>query len=513
MKKIIFMLVGILVGAMIVISLGLIFGIDLPMKDKNDELVITPTPTPASSLEKKLTLNFDDIEDIFWLSLDGSVIATEKYVSEGKFLLKDWTFLNHELKPGSIIHFRIKPPETQNAQFSSIIFDITPSRQINGESFRLSLPSREQFYFTAMNSLGYKDAEFKGLSMLCTNHWMDVIVYISEKGDVIGTVVSELENPDKITCASYRLPELWQFNEMRINFFQDTNGWSQEDKTSGICAEIDFLNITNGSIIEYLEEHIPAYSSNQTAFSRYLTEEVELLDESNFIMENYFGEEGEVDVEGECNIAQDASYDEILDAYFNNTEIKMQGLFLELNSMGAEYEIISDDNNSFYAFTTSSSEATVEINPRMKEAGDSHSNQQGFYTKFEYNKSIGSSFEFQGARKAYITFEDDGLYFNFSVANYREQFNYNLEEPMILEDGKTYNMVIAFDENSIVRCIIWEANNFNDRAFFQCDLSLISIDVLDNDWKAVINITPENRMEMYENIMFTFDNFKDDMPH
>lgn len=518
-KMIIFILIGFAVGAGIVVGIGFFLGL-VPIEKTTNETAVTNSD---EVLAEVLTLNFDNQEDLYWFNMDRGIrMNSVDALKDGMFLLEDLTFFKQKLIPNTILHFRIKQPDLQEVRYSSVCFDIMPEHAENEENYRVTIAYKDLCYFSVGNSYGWNDARFYGSAMLGTPEWMDIIIYISEDSDVLGTVIVNAENQNDISCASWRLPGQWQVDEYMINFFQDTSGWSQADLDTDNFVEIDFVKITYGSITKYLEENIPAYTAKKDYLEKYLiTENIEIIDENEFNKHDHNPEDEQSNEDDEMQDNQeqsnygllaDAGVNEILLAYFSNQEIKASGTFLDINNLGTQSEIIDDDGTEYYSFTTSGSEGRVEINPRLKTACGNERNQQGFYTEFMYDSAIGSSFTFLCAREAIVSFEEDGIYFNFSVGDFRNPFYNNMNELMVLEDGKVYCMAVGFDESAVFRCIIWEEGNFYNRAFYQCNLAEISIDVTDNDWKVTFSLAPENKMEMYENSMFTFEYFTDNMP-
>ena len=110
--------------------------------------------------------------------------------------------------------------------------------------------------------------------MLNMGQWIDYILYTSPEGDRVYAIAGDAENNTDIVYATYSIPGELQSQVLYPAFmvFFDENANDQ-------FYEVDYVNISVGTLESYLSRDLPAYLENKEKIDKFFSEVPEPLPE------------------------------------------------------------------------------------------------------------------------------------------------------------------------------------------------------------------------------------------
>ena len=112
-----------------------------------------------------------------------------------------------------------------------------------------------------------------------------------------------------------------------------------------------------------------------------------------------------------------------------------------------------------------------------------------------------------GMGEVVISFETDGAYCTYVQTGEKSTINdYSLEQ------GKWYNIILATNENLILRMIAWEDGNYENQVFYERNLYAGADDIFESNWQVVIGFDSGCTLNVGEYSVYTFDSFTENPP-
>lgn len=112
-----------------------------------------------------------------------------------------------------------------------------------------------------------------------------------------------------------------------------------------------------------------------------------------------------------------------------------------------------------------------------------------------------------GMGEVVISFETDGAYCTYVQTGEKSTINnYSLEQ------GKWYIIILATNENLILRMIDWEDGNYENQVFYERNLYAGADDIFESKWQVVIGFDSGCTLNVGEYNVYTFDSFTENPP-
>ncbi|MDD5016867.1 MAG: serine/threonine-protein kinase [Eubacteriales bacterium] len=217
----------------------------------------------GEKVEMLLELNFDDEQDISYIS--GYQDTEGRFeVSDGVLnVVHDGCNLEYMPANGMLVHFRLK---TSN-----------PGGAIGLSQYRIN-PSLEFecIYYNEEQNVDMTtwNKKLSGMPIVNTGQWLDFILYTNETNSAVYAIICDNESRN-IAYTAYQIPEFFDENTFEVvmmAFFDDNSNYMM----------IDYINIAEGSLRQYLNENIAAYAQHRSKVDAFLSQDVAALPEMAF---------------------------------------------------------------------------------------------------------------------------------------------------------------------------------------------------------------------------------------
>ncbi len=222
----------------------------------------------GEKVETLLALEFEDENDINYLSMDSKERIE---ISGGTLNVKDWCGLKYRPKNGMLVHFKVKTSD--------------PGGSLGLSQYRLN-PSLqfECIYYDEQKNTDITtwEKQMQGFPIVNSQQWLDIILYTNEQNSAVYAVICDNESR-KIAYIAYQIPE----------FFNEESTYIEKDKTFYVemmtffesednFLTIDYINISQGSLKQYLKENMAAYAQHRSITDEFLSQDVADLPEMVF---------------------------------------------------------------------------------------------------------------------------------------------------------------------------------------------------------------------------------------
>jgi hypothetical protein len=156
----------------------------------------------------------------------------------------------------------------------------------------------------------------------------------------------------------------------------------------------------------------------------------------------------------------------------------------------------------YFQFASKNDGAYMSLNTRLKDFGDGTRKQQVFRMRFMPDPINNLSFTLMGMAEVVISFETDGVYCTYVQTGEKSPISdYQLEQ------GKWYNILLATDENAMLRVIVWEDGNYENQMLYDTDLYIGADDIFESNWQVTIGFDPGGTLNVSDYSVYTFDSF------
>lgn len=243
------LLIAVVIAVVLIVSFSAmyIFKIGL-FKDQGD----------LSAVETILELNFDDKSDINWLSNTDNITYYEGYIR----IKHEGANINYIPENGFIYHARIRSTTCGGAALGP---------------YRIDSCLNNPIWFDVVlddDQLSIGSINMNGSAILNMGQWIDYILYTSPGGDRVYAIAGDAENNTDIAYSNYSIPGELQSQMLYPVFlaFFDENANDQ-------FYEIDYVNISEGTLESYLSRNLPAYLKNKEKIDKFFSEAPEPLPE------------------------------------------------------------------------------------------------------------------------------------------------------------------------------------------------------------------------------------------
>jgi len=222
----------------------------------------------AEKVETLMELNFDDENDIKYISgyQDGQI-----EVSEGVMNVL-FGGCNLEYRPANnmLAHFRVQV-SGQGA------FGLSQYRINNSLGFECIYHDDEQNV-----DMTTSNKQMSGTPIVNNGEWLDIILYTNAQNSAVYAVVCDNESGN-ITYAAYQVPKMFNNEDFYTlydgTFFVEILAFYESDSD---YMKIDYINISEGSLRQYLNENMAAYTKHKQRVDAFLAQDVSELPEMVF---------------------------------------------------------------------------------------------------------------------------------------------------------------------------------------------------------------------------------------
>ncbi len=172
---------------------------------------------------------------------------------------------------------------------------------------------------------------------------------------------------------------------------------------------------------------------------------------------------------------------------------------------------ISEDGNSFQ-FISGDDGAYMHLNTRLQDFGGDGRRQQAFNMRFMTQETGDLSFTMMGMGEVVVSFEKEGVFCTYVQSGMKLNFSEYRPTNFMLEDGKWYDIILAVDDNAVLRVFIWEDENYENQAFYQQELYIGADDIYESNWKITIGFGPNGTFNVADYGVFMFDSLTENPP-
>ena len=172
---------------------------------------------------------------------------------------------------------------------------------------------------------------------------------------------------------------------------------------------------------------------------------------------------------------------------------------------------VSEDGNSFQ-FISGDDGAYMHLNTRLQDFGGDGRRQQAFNMRFMTQDIKDLSFTMMGMGEVVVSFEHAGPYCTYVQSGMKLQFSEYRPTDFILEDGKWYDIILAVDDNAVLRVFVWEDANYENQAFYEQELYIGADDIYESNWKITIGFGPNGTLNVEDYGVFMFDSLTENPP-
>lgn len=164
-------------------------------------------------------------------------------------------------------------------------------------------------------------------------------------------------------------------------------------------------------------------------------------------------------------------------------------------------ELFAGDNNAY-----------LPLNTRLRDFGGDNRPQQAVLVKFQPENVRNLYFTFVGMSEFSISFAQDNLYFVDVQAFAKEAFADRLPNSFNLKWDAVYYLLVAFDDQANLRCLIWEENAYRNQAYFEKSLYNGADDIYESNWQMAVGFDGGGQLNLYEYAVYTFDKLTENPP-
>ena len=156
--------------------------------------------------------------------------------------------------------------------------------------------------------------------------------------------------------------------------------------------------------------------------------------------------------------------------------------------------------------------ACVPFNTTLRDCGPDNRPQQAIIVKFQPENVPDFRFSFEAKSEIALSFREDGPYITDVASFFEMPFSEYAANNFEVKKNSIYYILVAIDENAIMRVFVWEEGMIENQAYLEYNLYQGDDDIFDSKWKMFIGFGPNGQFNIYEYWVYTFDNFIDDSP-
>ena len=153
--------------------------------------------------------------------------------------------------------------------------------------------------------------------------------------------------------------------------------------------------------------------------------------------------------------------------------------------------------------------AFMPLNTRLRDFGSDNRPQQAILVKFQPENVYSLYFDFIGMGEFAISFEQNDVYFSDVTAGDKVNFSPNNFD---FKWDAVYYLLMAFDDEANVRCVVWEENHYQNQAYFETSLYNGGDDIYESNWQMFIGFGDNGQLNIYEYAVYTFDSLTENPP-
>ncbi len=156
--------------------------------------------------------------------------------------------------------------------------------------------------------------------------------------------------------------------------------------------------------------------------------------------------------------------------------------------------------------------AYMPLNTRLRDFGSDNRSQQAILVKFQPENVNNLKFDFMGMGEFSISFEQNGWNFTDVKAFKKMAFADSTPNNFVLKGDALYYILVAFDSEANLRCMVWEENYYENQAYLEYSLYNGADDIFDSNWQMHIGFDANGQLNIYEYAVYTFDEMKENPP-
>ena len=156
--------------------------------------------------------------------------------------------------------------------------------------------------------------------------------------------------------------------------------------------------------------------------------------------------------------------------------------------------------------------AYISLNTRLRDFGSDNRPQQAILVKFQPENVSSLYFDFIGMGEFSISFEQNDVYFVDITAAQKMIFSDSIPNSFNFKWDAVYYLLLAFDDQANVRCVVWEENFYENQAYFEASLYSGADDIYESNWQMAINFDGGGQLNIYEYAVYTFDSLTENPP-
>jgi len=223
------------------------------------------------AVETLLALDFNEESDLCYLTGDDMQIQ-DGYLN----LLGGWCSVDYLVESGTIVHFRIKLPPKSDDEDSYV--SLSQAGQGGAYSEFQVFGSCEYAFSQEENNVvsSTQYQKFSGTPVANTGQMLDIILYTDPGSNAIYAFLYDSQT-ENLAYAAYRLPANVDNTRCSITIMTQLPEGTRE------YIVMDYFSLSEGSLKQYLKDHISAYKKHEARLEELLGQPVGQLPEMVFI--------------------------------------------------------------------------------------------------------------------------------------------------------------------------------------------------------------------------------------
>jgi len=157
----------------------------------------------------------------------------------------------------------------------------------------------------------------------------------------------------------------------------------------------------------------------------------------------------------------------------------------------------------------SGDDALVRYDERIQLVNDDGRPQQAAYFKFGMNDINNLRFTFIGMAEVVISYEDGNWYCTYVQNFTKVAFASESVTDIEMKENEIYNIVVAFDEEARLHCLIWEEENIDNQIYYEEDLYIGADDIFESNYSMSLGFNGNGQFDLYEYGILTFDGYNE----
>ncbi len=218
---------------------------------------------PKEEWNLLVDLEFNNEEDMSWVMENDKADSYE--LAEGQLQVKQGCNIDYELKPGMLVHYKVKLPKHSSVG----TFNFRLNSEINFESVYY-LKDEETNH---LNDFSSKPIQLEGHLFKNNGQYIDAVVFLNDNNSIVYIVAID-DNAGDICFISYKLSEALATSPQYLEVNNFTDGDS--------IVVIDSVKLAKGSLRRYIEDNFNCYKDNKDLVDEFLERDYDDIEELVF---------------------------------------------------------------------------------------------------------------------------------------------------------------------------------------------------------------------------------------